>query len=355
VRYIRAPGGTRVKQEPTRRGHRIRGIWLLLAVAVAVPAMAAVAPGAFRLVVMQPARDLVFFQREISPWRDFSAIERHRPQPTRTHRLPAASVADDEIEIELDEWHPAHTPAPVALLFHGASPRGRSLGFNLLLAERLRDAGWLVLTPDTRGFGRSGRPRNLRDPAAWSVRQDKSRLMAYAREHPLGTGTVVAVGHSQGASYLLQAEHEFPNLSALALIGPRRYPPEFEPDWWQRARFSSDRRVARLLPADVTIEDLRRTDLLGFAARRPAACTSIPLLFMDGEREGERPIAMLREAAARMECATHVTVPGSHHYCGAYQLPWPWTTIHVRPEIFERCFSVLAGFLSAAVSGPEGS
>lgn len=332
-----------------RRGVRRAYLWLLLAVVIALPTTALVVPGVFRLIVMQPARDTLFFLREIEPTKHYASIERHRPTPTVTLRLPAESVEADDVDIELDVWIPEHTPAPAVLLLHGASPRGRTLGFNMLLAQRLQKAGWLVVTPDTRGFGGSGSPRNLREPSAWSVYRDNSRLIEFARAHPLGDGTVTLVGHSQGGSYALQAEHEVGALAALVLIGPRRHVSSDAPDWWIRARFSSDRRIARMLPAEVVVEDLRRTELLSFAPSSPKAWAARPVLLLDGEREGPQSAAMLASAAAHMgPNVVNLTVPGSHHYCGAYQLPWPFRTVFLRPEVFDRCLEVLIDFLSSA-------
>jgi pimeloyl-ACP methyl ester carboxylesterase len=334
------------------RAARLRRLLVVaLAMVIIAASATALAPGYVRLVALQPARDLLFFQREIEPLRHYAGLERRAPSPDGIATLSADPAEGHDIDLVLDVWRPAVTPAPAVLLLHGSSPRGRKLGFNRLLAERLRQSGWLVLAPDLRGFGQTGRPGNPTDPAAWSVRQDLVRLVAYARRHPEANGTVVAVGHSLGGSHLLQLDDTAAELSAVVLIGPSRDAADDERSWWRRVRFSADRGIARPIPPEVAVATAEWSDLVQFAADRPPAFHELPILLMDGEREGEHRIAVLREAAALMEPdAVHLTVPGAHHYCGAYQLPWPMRKVYLRPEVFERCFEPLEAFLSAAAA-----
>ena len=329
---------------------------LTLAGVLLLGALTLLAPGYARLVLMQPARDVLFFERELKPFSHYDEIERHSPQPSETIILAASGKASEDVDLALDLWRPAEVPAPVVLLLHGSSPRGRTLGFNMLLAERLRDAGWLVLTPDARGFGDTGSPQDQNDPGAWCVTRDLQRLVDHAVRHPMGNGTVVAVGHSLGGSHLLTLDAAANHLAAIALIGPSRHSSEELPSWWQRVRFSSDRMIPGVLPPEVTTTEWQRQDILKLPPDTLATVFNRPVLLMDGEREGERLIAVLREAAEQLgPAATHLTIPGSHHYCGAYQLPWPGRTVYVRPEIFQRCFEPLAAFLTEAIAQSPGN
>jgi pimeloyl-ACP methyl ester carboxylesterase len=314
------------------------------------------APGYARLALMQPARDVLFFERELKPFSHYNEIERHNPQPSETIILAASGEASGDVDLALDLWRPADSPAPVVLLLHGSSPRGRTLGFNMFLAERLRDAGWLVLTPDARGFGDTGSPQDKNHPEAWFVTRDLQRLVDYAVQHPLGNGKVVAVGHSLGGSHLLTLDAAANHLAAIALIGPGRHSSEELPSWWQRVRFSSDRVIPGVLPPEVTATESQRHDILKLPPETLATVFNRPVLLMDGEREGERLIAVLREAAVQLgPAATHLTIRGSHHYCGAYQLPWPARTVYVRPEIFQSCLEPLHGFLADAITQSPGN
>jgi hypothetical protein len=135
-------------------------------------------------------------------------------------------------------------------------------------------------------------------------------------------------------------------VSAIVLVGPSRQSSETRPSYWDRARFSSDRRMARLVSSEVIESNLEQQDIRRRASSMHGLSGIPPTLLMDGEREGERQIRVLAEAAAEMGPSTrHVTVVGSHHYCGAYQLPWPSRTVFVRLETFDRCSAALSEFL----------
>jgi pimeloyl-ACP methyl ester carboxylesterase len=313
--------------------------------AAMVAGSAAFAPGAFRLALLQPARDLVFFYRELQAFPMAEELERRRPQPDETYVLAG------QVGIKLDVWVPERLPAPSVLLLHGSSPRGRQLGVNLLLAESLRQSGWLVFTPDARGFGGSERPDQPELLEGWAVEEDIIKLVGHLRDHPGSDGQVVAIGHSLGGSHLLRVDHEALALSAVALIGPGRDHTEYRPTWSQRVRFSSDRRFSRLLPVEIVAEDMRRHDVLAWAQVEAAKQSRVPILLLDGEREGPKLVSVLAEAAGYLgERAQHITVSGSHHYCGAYQLPWPTRTIFIRAAVFERCVRPLKDFLDGSVS-----
>jgi pimeloyl-ACP methyl ester carboxylesterase len=331
---------------PTRRhkGLRPRGrrrAWLILPVLLAGFAVAQ--PGHCRLALLQPARDLLFFHREVQPFGGGGAVERRGPRPDSTGMLRAGPDATHDVDLAFDLWRPAVLPAPVVLLAHGSSPRGRRLGFNVLLADRLREAGWLVITPDARGFGGSGKPADRRAPAGWEATGDLERLAAWVLAHPAGNGTVAAVGHSLGGSQLFEAFGDGTDLAALAFIGPARFDDPGAPTVWERIRFSSDRRMGRPVPGPVLAALNARHDLL----RAPVdGLVGTPVLLMDGEREGDRLIGLLDAAAARLgPDARRVTVPGSHHYCGAYQLPFLDRPVFVRPAVFEACADSLLRFL----------
>lgn len=337
---------TRLHSSTTRR--RLAAVIIVLALIAGIGTV--IAPGWARLAVMQPARDVLFFSREIEPLENWNEIESANPEPDSTEVLRAQGESLNEPDLVLDVWIPDVVPAPAVLLLHGSSPRGRRLGFNMLLADYLRHAGWLVLTPDARGFGESDRPHNIRDPAAWSVTNDLARLVAYATTHPKANGTVTAVGHSMGANHLLELDEAATKLSAIALIGPARFLGDYSTAWWQRVRFSSDRRIAKALPGEVLRQVSRQGDPVRVAANAPAHLTNLPILLMDGEREGPELVAVLDEVAGLLGTnAHHVTIPGSHHYCSSYQLPWPFTTVYVRRDVFSACFSTLRDFLETSI------
>jgi len=323
-----------------------RPMFVIIAALLLVSVLAAALPGTFRLVLLQPARDLMFFQREVQPTRGMSDVQRLSPSPDETLVLTKSGVEASDIDITVDLWLPAVRPAPTVVLLHGSSPRGRLLGFNRLLADHLRAAGWLVVTPDARGFGDSRVAGDIHSPETWLVGRDLSRVFAFATSHPDSDGRVVAIGHSLGGAQLLDAAFDLPEPSAVVMIGPPRFRSDELPGIWHRIRFASDRRLARAMSAEVLADSYRRYDIMRLGNVRTERSANWPVLLMDGELEGEELIALLAQAASLIPPpVTHETVLGSHHYCGAYQLPWLNDPVFVRMEVFDRCFEVLRAFV----------
>jgi len=304
-------------------------------------------PGYFRLFLIQPARDAAYFVRELQPFDHYAVIETRTPRADAHLVLPPSRQSQYEIEIAMDIWVPDTVPAPVAMLLHGSSPRGRRLGLNMMLADKLRDAGWLVLTPDARGFGDSKVRDHFAEPRAWRVDEDLRRLVEFASNHPDSNGIVVGIGHSHGANNLVDAGFGLEEFSALVLLGPGRSTGDGRPTYWYRVRFASDRGLARPMHVEVVADYTSRRHPRRFEVARTKAAGDVPILLMDGQREGDRLIATLAEVAERMEPpATHVTILGSHHYCGAYQLPFLDAPVFVRPDVFDRCASTILSFIA---------
>lgn len=311
-------------------------------------------PGLFRLTFLQPARDLAFFIRELEPLRSPYDISSYSPKATSSARLQAASNpgGDTDLTISFDVWQPSVLPAPTALLLHGSSPRGRQLGLNLMMAERLREHGWIVLTPDARGFGDSDKPLDVDDPLQWRSHEDIMRLLDYAKHHPHGDGTVVAIGHSLGASHLVETLSFAPEFDAVVLIGPSTARYDDSATLWKRLRFSADRRLGRAVSADILQVRNAREDLIRNAEAWVAGDRLYTMLLMNGSREDGRATEAPRHVADILgHTASHVMVETSHHYCGVYQLPWIDQPIFVRDDVLDRCVSTLVGFLSEIAAG----
>jgi pimeloyl-ACP methyl ester carboxylesterase len=310
-------------------------------------------PGLFRLTFVQPARDLAFFFRELEPFSAPGNLSTQNPEPTTSETLQSASHPGGKLDltISFDVWEPSVLPAPIALLLHGSSPRGRMLGLNQMIAERLREEGWIVFTPDARGFGDSDYPVDISDPLQWRSHEDVLRLLEYAHQHPHGDGTVVAIGHSLGASHLVETLSYAPKVDAVVLIGPSSAREDDAATLWRRIRFSSDRRLGHAVTASVLRDRNDREDVIRQAESWARQHEQYPLLLMNGSREEGRATEVPRHAADILgHTATHVLVETSHHYCGVYQLPWLAQPIIVRDEVLDRCVLTLVGFLAEIVA-----
>lgn len=327
------------------RPFRVITVVLLMALTLLL-VLSVLQPGTFRLMVLQPARDLLFLQRELQPHSNFGDITTARLRPSRTFELPAATEHPHSVPLTVDLWLPEATPAPVALMLHGSSPRGRQIGFNMALAAALRDAGWIVMTPDARGFGDSGTPAVRDAPRAWHSEGDVLRLIERARSDPDGDGPVVVIGHSLGASHLVETDFRSDPPAAMVLIGPSRERPPFAPDLWQRIRYASDRKLAQPAAEAVLRDQMHRHDLMRFATAPDRRPPDVPILLMDGAREGDELIAVLAETAASIAPPVeHHTVVDSHHYCGVYQLPFFNQPVFMREDVFQRCLSAVMDFV----------
>ncbi|ANY10029.1 hypothetical protein AFB00_13085 [Pseudonocardia sp. HH130630-07] len=199
-----------------------------------------------------------------------------------------------------------------------------------------------VLAPDARGHGRSGRPADPLDPAAWSPRRLADDVLALLA----GTGPAALVGHSMGGISALLAAARRPDLVTAvvvedpplgvtapppglledmrawftALAGPHPTRAELEavfghphpevgthlgrctvrrPDgWWLACEVDDAVRIA---------EHWTREPLL-----ETASAVRLPLLVVEAA-ESVAPPGRLELLAARVPGARHVRLPGTGH------------------------------------------
>lgn len=210
---------------------------------------------------------------------------------------------------------------PGVLLLHGSGPKGRRLGLYQLLGSELSARGYHVLAIDQRGYGDSDDPPDVSAPESFDYRGDALRALAYLASLPdVDGGDLHLLGHSFGADVAMSAGLESPMVNSIAAFGPAR-------------RFTSTagtldapqldyfrRREMRYLdlpgPPSRNVFLRYRTPLLMENQRRALAdpCHT-PILFIDGEREGEGRLRFLAEeyAAVAGEKA-HYTLAGADHY-----------------------------------------
>jgi dipeptidyl aminopeptidase/acylaminoacyl peptidase len=199
--------------------------FLLVAIALGVFCYGAIDPVGFRLRVFQPVRDLDFFLKELQLPRKWSKVERISvPQAEKIILDPRSPKG---ISIVADLREPAarnDQRAPAMLVLHGSSPWGRKNGLVQLLALRLSERGWIVLTPDARGFGDSGTPQVVQDPQAWEVAEDVRLGIDYLSAHPLvDLRRIYVLGHSMGAGHALEGALRDGRVAGMILLGPSRF------------------------------------------------------------------------------------------------------------------------------------
>ena len=290
------------------------GLALMVTAATAGFTWWRVAPVSFRLFVFHPVREITYLYRELAPIGHLDQLAVRVPDRPRTVYLAGRDT------IALDEWLPdASAAAPAMILLHPASPWGRKNGLIQLLGAELSGKGFVVVAPDSRGFGATPDPVDATDPEAWREATDVRRILDYVTGLKAVDGDrVFVLGHSAGASKALDGALEDPRVRALILVGLNRDPPI---DRWSLTRFSADRRLDALIPEDVAIVVAGYGHQFLFAEGPLARAGHKPVLLVAGARERAETQRFLADLVERMSPPlTNVTLELSGHYCGAYNL-----------------------------------
>lgn len=142
---------------------------------------------------------------------------------------------------------------PPVLLIHGHPRTGATWH---RVAPRLVDAGFTVVCPDMRGYGRSDKAELRPDHAQQSKRavaQDLVRLMSH-----LGHDTFVAVGHDRGSYVVFRAALDYPDVVSRLVVmdgvpiseALARCDATFAHDWFHWFFFAQPEKPERAILAD---------------------------------------------------------------------------------------------------------
>jgi len=302
-------------------------------------------PVGFRTIIFQPIRELTFFQKELSAISHWNEIERILVPPPQKIHIPMS--AKNKLQIVADLRVPeVDKPAPGILLLHGSSASGRRNGLIQLLSLYFQKAGWVTLAPDARGFGESEDPVDINNPRLWVVKTDVRRNLDYLSNHPkTDPNRIYVLGHSMGASHALESALDDQRVRALLLIGPPRYLGGDDETFslWQRTRFSADRRLSRPVAREV-IREIISLHISLLEKGRLKELGHKPILFIDGELEGDANLNYLASLAKKMSPpVTYLTLAGTGHYCGVYDLTRS-DYVYYRPDLFNRCMKSLLDY-----------
>ena len=111
-------------------------------------------------------------------------------------------------------YEPSSRPSPAVVLVHML---GRSKDDWQDVAERLEDAGIMVLALDLRGHGRSSGSMATLPPMVGDVASAVAWLAARPNARP---GSIAIVGASLGANLAALAAADLPSVHALVLVSP---------------------------------------------------------------------------------------------------------------------------------------
>ncbi len=127
--------------------------------------------------------------------------------------------------LTLPSGSPPYRPA---LFFHGADEDGAYQRGALFMRRALVGAGYAVLAVDERGFGASPLPPDLRDVPGWNPEPTSLAAARYLESLPEVEGSVLAVGHSMGATRALRFLNAWVGASAAVVLGATVMPPPEE-------------------------------------------------------------------------------------------------------------------------------
>ncbi|MGD8816332.1 MAG: alpha/beta fold hydrolase [Acidobacteriota bacterium] len=119
-------------------------------------------------------------------------------------------------------------PYHPALLFHGADEEGAYQRGALFLRRVLNGLGYAVLAVDAPGFAASAPPAPLDELDAWDPEPLSMAAARWLESRPDVSGSVLAVGHSMGATRALRFIDVWPGASAAVVLGATVFPPPSE-------------------------------------------------------------------------------------------------------------------------------
>ena len=145
------------------------------------------------------------------------------------------------------------TTGPAVLLLHG-HPRTAATWH--AVARLLHQAGYTVVCPDLRGYGRSSKPATTDDHAPYSKRAMAADVLALMRR--LGHERFTVVGHDRGSYVALRLALDHPYaVSALAVLDSvpiaealARCTDRFATAWWHWFFFAQPDKPERAINAD---------------------------------------------------------------------------------------------------------
>jgi len=305
-------------------------------------------PVGFRRIVFQPTREVLYFQRELKIFSEWDNIEKVKIPPANkviiTNRDGLKIVADLRIP-------KGQKQAPGFILFHGASPWGRKSGLIRYLAFRLQEKGWVVLSPDARGFGESEDPKDIMDPKAWDTDHDVIDILNYFEVlDKIDPTRIYVLGHSMGALQALQCAVEEDRIKGFILVGPPRVADGFKvlgmksaKSTWSLARWSVDRGLSHIVEENRVISNGNKPYYeRGLLVKNKHK----PILFIDGELEGQSNLTLLNSIVQKTTPpVTYRTLSNTGHYCGVYNF-FGSDVVYYRPDLFNPFLQIIDDFIN---------
>jgi pimeloyl-ACP methyl ester carboxylesterase len=246
------------------------------------------------------------------------------------------------------------TPKVGILLLHGSTPLGRNLPLYPVLAQKLSEKGYWVLTMDFPGTGESDDPFVMGTEAALDRKQDVEAALNYLSQTDLNLETIHLVAHSAGTIPAFEVGSDHSTVEKLVIIGPPRRVKERLKDvgdrnyFWRRHQEQYRTVYQRDLPNWYTAElYLQRFEKYEIRRFIPAFSQTDhpPILLMDGELEPQADREYLEQYFQDLsEPKAYVTVSQSNHYFNTLREPLLGFNIFDRQGV-EKAVEIMDQFL----------
>lgn len=211
-------------------------------------------------------------------------------------------------------------PHPGVVLAHGRTELGRRHPLFVMMAKRLAEKGYLVLTFDFRGFGQSDGPHEVQSPDDLDFRADVSQALTFLSETGLANPRrLFLVGHSFGGGVVLGAGLADSRVNKVVSLSPPRRCYELYFGEHPTNRSDLQRMMAqcmhlrRAVPMELLYPVLMQLipDVLPDHPHHP------PVLFIQGGLEDSRDVAFLKGVFDRMtDPKGYEVIDGAQHYFG---------------------------------------
>ncbi|MCG7848240.1 MAG: lysophospholipase, partial [ANME-2 cluster archaeon] len=204
-------------------------------------------------------------------------------------------------------------------MVHGETPIGRKLPICRILAKKLVERGYIVLTYDRRGIGESDDPERIELVESWDESNDIFQAVSYIYSiKNVDKSKIYAIGHSGGSFSVMQAGLRDKRIKKIVVIGPPRRIEErllnrSSPDLqYLCERKSRYRGLQEPIPLDTYLSIISDLQLL---YDEYIVSDHIPIFLIDGELENYDDKLYLRNYFSELkEPKKYHTVNGTGHY-----------------------------------------